>query len=351
MIRSLVFFSVLIAPIYSFATALNSVNTQINLQNEIEANRKDLNVLRSKLSDLDNQYWGNQKKLLNAVNVKRNIELMMDGLSEKLTNINNQVAKHNQQAPKVTQMALLSKLYQDTPEGMVVQFATSSELIRMLKALEKQQTELKSIKDEYTALNARFIEYVQIEKELAEMMGHVSENKKELVDAMEESRRRDKELSAKKVVVLKKSIPEKSYTDSEICGTSWRPFKNGVEFDLKESNASCTIKVPRDGKVVYKGNLSTYGDVLIVEHESEKPQKLRSIFVGKIETQAEKNSFYKTGQVIGKALMGEGSSQYLYYELREGKTPQSYLTYMNNSKIDNDKNLVQAQNNGFKRKI
>lgn len=96
----------------------------------------------------------------------------------------------------------------------------------------------------------------------------------------------------------------------------------GVNFTYK---GDALILAPLQGKIAYIGELSTYGQVIMIEHDN----KMMSVLLGDITSDLKEDDIVTQGSVIGKAFKdGDGGSKSLYYELRKEERPISTLSYL-----------------------
>ncbi len=333
-----------------YCSSAFSENYEIkDVEAQLNENIGQLKMLKSKLYELDERYNGGHKKLLNAVNVKRQIEIGIDETTERITGLNDSIQKSYSRIPSVVRMKYLSALYEDSIESSVVQHESTKQLVTLLSSLESQQIELKKIKDDYALLNARFEEFVHIEQELAQVLEKTVQHKKEVIENLYDRRESAEHLTKfveqqkKKEYARnnkKKTSSDYQFASNYMCTEVWAPIKNGIEFKLSEKLKSCSIKSPWNGKVVYQGSLSNYGNVLIVEHQKKDGQRIRSIFLGEIESKVVTSAMVEQGETIGIAKLGKGLNKNIYYELRNGKNQIHYSEYMNQERDINKDHMA-----------
>ena len=98
--------------------------------------------------------------------------------------------------------------------------------------------------------------------------------------------------------------------------------EHGLNFYYKEH---ASLIAPASGKVIYVGELSNYGNVIMIEHD----RKMISVLLGEIRSEVEEASLVTQGSVIGKLLADrDGGMKSLYYEIRKEERPVPTLSYL-----------------------
>lgn len=98
--------------------------------------------------------------------------------------------------------------------------------------------------------------------------------------------------------------------------------EHGLNFFYKEH---ASLIAPASGKVIYVGELSNYGNVVMIEHD----RKMISVLLGEIRSDVDEKSLVTQGSVIGKLLADrDGGMKSLYYEIRKEERPVPTLSYL-----------------------
>ena len=109
-------------------------------------------------------------------------------------------------------------------------------------------------------------------------------------------------------------------------------FKGGDKGITFKYDASSPIKATAGGKVVYSGELASYGKVIMLDHG----QQVRSVILGDIKMKVSKGDQVARGQVIGYTVTEHGLKKSLYYEVRKKNVAQNTLEWLkNNQKFAN----------------
>lgn len=94
----------------------------------------------------------------------------------------------------------------------------------------------------------------------------------------------------------------------------------GVSFMIDQS---VPILAPGDGKVVYIGELSSYGQVVMIDHGSD----LRTLILGNLKLNVQRNLQVKEGDVLGYAQTKVGHNK-VYFEVRKREVPEAPMKYL-----------------------
>ena len=80
-----------------------------------------------------------------------------------------------------------------------------------------------------------------------------------------------------------------------------------------------------DGEIVYSGNLSNIGNVIMIDHGKD----LRSVILGELEITQKVNDKIKQGQVLGYTSLKKSKKGKVYFELRYKNKIQKNIKWIN----------------------
>ena len=81
------------------------------------------------------------------------------------------------------------------------------------------------------------------------------------------------------------------------------------------------IRAPRQGRVIYNGELANYGKVLMIDHGND----IRSVMLGKFQSNLEKNATVNAGDILGHT---DERTDSLYFEVRKKNIAQKTIHWM-----------------------
>ena len=113
-----------------------------------------------------------------------------------------------------------------------------------------------------------------------------------------------------------------------------RFFKNPVE-DFSTYTASAKgvtfkynsiqpVKAVGGGKVVFAGDLASYGQVVLIDHGND----LRTVLLGKMDIKVKKHDNVKDGDVLAYTQNDSKDDQNLYFEVRKKNTAQNTILWL-----------------------
>lgn len=117
-----------------------------------------------------------------------------------------------------------------------------------------------------------------------------------------------------------------------------RFFKLPIDYhsDLKSSEKGITIhfsqsqplKASYSGRVIYFGDLSSYGKVLMIDHGDD----IKTVLLGAIESNVKKDDQVQEGQNLGFIRANKSSSS-LYFEVRKGNIAQKTINWLDKKSL------------------
>jgi septal ring factor EnvC (AmiA/AmiB activator) len=97
---------------------------------------------------------------------------------------------------------------------------------------------------------------------------------------------------------------------------SYKGSSKGMTFKYKKV---APVHATERGKIVYSGELSSYGKVIMIDHGHD----IRSVILGDLNIKATKGSVVKKGDILGYVNSDAGITKTLYYEVRKKNIAQN----------------------------
>jgi septal ring factor EnvC (AmiA/AmiB activator) len=79
-----------------------------------------------------------------------------------------------------------------------------------------------------------------------------------------------------------------------------------------------------DGKIVFAGDLASYGQVVLIDHGND----LRTVLLGRMSIKVKKNDSVKSGDVLAYTINDSKEAQNLYFEVRKKNTAQNTILWL-----------------------
>lgn len=201
--------------------------------------------------------------------------------------------------------------------------STEKELVQIVKEMEMRKNDLRE--SERLEVERK----VELEKKFSDVKNRqaierASENKKRLKERL-----KDVQLTEEIVVAdtLKKSVPAEEVT----AGLFQTPLKSFQDFTYEKKgityrfNGKNEIRSPRSGSVVYTGVLSTFGNIVMIDHGDDS----RSVLLGHYDYYVKNGDKVELGALIGHTKstnVNPDADGKLYYEIRKKNLAQN--TYL-----------------------
>jgi murein DD-endopeptidase MepM/ murein hydrolase activator NlpD len=332
-----------IFPVLSFASINYSPNSNMGVEN-LASVEKQLSKLTVDIDILERTLQEKNRKLLKNIEDKKKIE-------EKLTQVKEILEKN--QSELNLQITQVKRYFQNVLLGEVGGPDMPSTLMGkklLTKILEDKVRELKAIKFQMGKIHEGFIDLqkryeliVQTENDLNQLLGNLELRKKKLAENYFETQEKKEKLSIKlnrikTQLQLKKSIAKVNLSDESFSS----PLEDYFDVTFKDKGLTFKFKglnqifASKKGRVVYTGSLSTYGNVLMIDHGNNT----RSVILGDLEITVKKGEEVKKGAIIGHTKGDSSKEGNLYFEIRNKNIVQNTITLMETDFYQNHKDKI-----------
>ena len=307
------------------------------LKQKISKYNRDINLLVAKINDLESRINSSNQKYIERMKTIEGVSSELDILKASLNSAKNEISSERKKSKKAFQYYLIEKIDEDG-DNFIEKSLYEDVLRTKLAALSKLQKDSKSKIMEVENLEKKFNSFKDEEETLYGLIVSLEDQKKEAsqtyIDLVEQknsdegkldsliAKRRARKKVYKKVVTkkgtpFKLALPIDSYLSA-------KQSKQGITLAYKETE---TLKAPYSGKVVYTGKLSSYGNVIILDHGHD----VRSVLLGDISIKVKKGDDVSRGQVMGYTISDLGTTKNLYFEVRKKDVAQNTALWLNNN--------------------
>lgn len=340
--------SLLLICLLSFPV-FGSVRSVKKLEDKIANQSNQINKLAAQIQDVDSKLSVNNETYVSRMKILEGLEQEVEGLKNDLNNSASYISKEYNDTKKAFNLYLLEA--GDTSSDDVL----LSRKIYM-DLLKKKMGELKNAQGNSTKLLSLIQSYEQDisekkreEEEIYKIIVDLEGNKKEMsqkyVSLMEHKNLNQAQLDK---LIAKRKAKRKIYKKRKVSKTKIRKqlstlfklnlpldnfinvnkSKEGITFKFSETSP---IKAPRAGKIVYAGQLSNYGNVLIIDHGHD----VRSVLLGDIVAKVKKGDDVQNSQIIGYTVADLGNVKALYFEVRKKNIVQNTVNWISKNKREN----------------
>ncbi len=317
-------------------SVFNSNASVKSLKDKITSQSLQVNKLAAQIKDIDNKINSSNseyvKKMKEIDKLDLKISRLKNGLEENASHISEEyhLAKLSfdnyllESSDIDSEESILTKeIYIELLEQKIKKLKeaqlSSNQNLSLINELEQKITIMK--KDEETLYNI-IISLENNKKNYSQKYLNILENKnanQSRLDKLISKRKAVKKVFKNRNIPFKLELPLQNYVEL-------KKSKEGINLKYSETTP---ILSPRAGKVVYAGELASYGNVVIVDHGSQ----VRSVLLGDIVTKVKKGDNLKDRQLIGYTVADLGTIKSLYFEVRKKDQAQNTVSWLNTDNI------------------
>ena len=89
------------------------------------------------------------------------------------------------------------------------------------------------------------------------------------------------------------------------------------------------MKAVGGGKVVFAGDLASYGQVVLIDHGND----LRTVLLGRMDIKVKKNDSVNDGDILAYTQNDSKEDQNLYFEVRKKNTAQNTILWLESNGV------------------
>lgn len=317
-----------------------------------------LNRLNQEMADLEFYLGKESKKFSKVQDDKRFVEDKIFEARKNLDLDSENLKKQSKEAKSLL-MGLVFQKLENKEEA--VDLLKKKLFVEML---QKRVLELDSLikrnqalQTDLTQLEERYSQFASNEKEILSFINEYQNKKKEIEQKIADETIRKNELSQKSILLKKEmTIPEVSKKPIARIETNDQgdveeinvkdalnrpatnvqnvqssefgiPLKKFASFEhgqkgitFKFDQAQIDVISPKSGKIVYTGALSTFGNVVMIDHG----QDVRTVLLGQFDFTVKNGQSVNAGEVVGKTRTGSSENK-LYFEIRKSNVAQNTI--------------------------
>lgn len=296
---------------------------------ELVQSRTEVMKLGARLNSLERDLGQNNNKYLTSIEKIRLIETDIVNYQDRLQMVKSEISKRHDELNQILRAKALALV-----EDEVVQVERFDQILSLNKgksdAALKEAEALEKIVESF---QERLILLKQDEEDLLKLTLDLENKKKHMTDVYLEKVKLNQELenkmqkqkittrlsAIKKVKDLGLDIPRSLKFSSPLSSFSQAlASEKGVTYKFDKLQP---IRAPRQGRVIYNGELANYGKVLMLDHGDD----IRSVMLGKFQSNLEKNASVSVGDVLGHT---DERTDSLYFEVRKKNIAQKTIHWM-----------------------
>jgi len=288
--------------------------------------KRDILQFSKKISRLSKKIESLERKLENTNNNYLRLSRKKSSLSDNVKKIDEQLQKEQVQTSRELKK-LKKRLHQvvmiemgglDSPEQVMALKVLKSDLSKKIKNLYRYKKETLTLQKSLSQSLLKVKEIERLQGDLIDVSEELEAEKKEKALSYIHIKNKRSQLKEDLKTSLK-ARPKTFKKRRSALGYFTSPIKKRVGLDYKKKGVtflfskSQPLLTTRSGKVIHIGSLSSYGNVIMIDHGNET----RSVLLGDFKAKVKKGDQVKEGQVLGHSRLRSGQEGKVYFEVRK----------------------------------
>jgi murein DD-endopeptidase MepM/ murein hydrolase activator NlpD len=314
---------------------------------------------KQRLTTLEGQLGRDNSDLLSLLKVGEDLEREIAFLSERVVITHKQIGQQREQAVKEYNQLMIYLVDRNQDAStLVLTRAMSKRLEQKISQLGKAEVAERQVATQLELLTTALQSNLLKREQVGNRLGNLEQEKNRTAQSYLSAVKRRVELNDK-LADLERSGQKKRRKKSikkaavKISAKLSAPLGQFISKQHKSKGITYRYKGVRpvmatgDGEVVYLGELSTYGNLLIINHGN----KTRSILLGEFTPKVKKGRKIKRGELIGytsRLASTVGDEGQLYFEVRQGEIIQNTALLLD--RRDRTKNNLSNKSSSKKEK-
>ncbi len=302
-----------------------------NVQKEVDAYAKDISYLESQLGKT-------HKKYLSTMQLRQKLESKLNESESNLVQSQSETRTKIEKLKTVLKRLALQELDRNqNAAAMAARKVLSKQVSKQLTALKNISKDAADYDAELQSIRSRIKDYQETESRLAQLVQTMEEQKntkaEEYLQAISKKSAVEEKLSA-----IKLTRRVKARIKSDIDSRFSSPVDDfvGIEYDKKgityKFNGRRPVLASENGKIAYAGRLSTYGNVVLIDHGNET----RSVILGSFLPKLKKGQTVSKGDIIGYTEANTNQGK-IYFEVRKRDKAQDTIALMDKTFLQKHK--------------
>ena len=327
-IRVFIFISLFLCSTSTFASKSR------NLKNQINQHERTILKIKKKIEEMEKNLVSSNSHYLKMEKEKTRLEGKLFQANLKIKKVKENVEAELVNSQKILNALVINQLSENKTSKEILREKLLQKLVvSKIKKLKSNQKTLKKLENDIYAQTNKLNENYYTSKKLAEILSQLEFDKKTLANSYLKEVEQKEKLQGKYLKIQRtekkrrRKKNRKKVAKSKVKLQFLNPIKNFLSTKYDKKGVTYKFQGNRDifstqsGKVVYSGPLSTYGNVLMIDHGNDT----HSVILGKLKTQVAKGDTVVKGQTVGKTNSLNGETGSIYFEVRHKKQAQNTI--------------------------
>ncbi|MFL5786339.1 MAG: murein hydrolase activator EnvC family protein [Bacteriovoracaceae bacterium] len=313
-----------------------SAGAAINKAPDLSRARSEMMEMGARLSSLEKEIGSKNNLYLSSIGQIKQFESDVDAYRARLADVRREVAEGREENKKILKSYMLEADNEATePWQRRVHLNLLKKAQDKLKASEN---ELISFENKVVEFEKKLTELRKNEEELAVVIKELESRKKVAMENylahVREKKVAEKKDTRKKIDERLKVVRKEFSQAPVVQAKADRIFSHPMEDYLSKTSSPKgvtfkyqsvqPVKAVGDGKIVFAGDLASYGQVVLIDHGND----LRTVLLGKMSIKVKKNDTVKSGDVLAYTINDSKEAQNLYFEVRKKNTAQNTILWL-----------------------
>ena len=305
-------------------------------QDDLSKYRTQVMELGARLSTLEKEIGSKNNLYLSSIQQIKQFESDIKLYRDRLKEVQGQVADAQVENKRILRSYMIESENEATEDW---QRRVHLNLLQQAQnKLKTKQIELASYQEKVSGFDGKLAELKSNEEELAQVIKDLEVRKKSTMEVylakVETKKSLEKTVTKKdiktRLAQVRKELspianvqqkPDRFFSKPVDDFITFTPSSKGVTFKYQ---AIQPVKAVGGGKVVFAGDLSNYGQVLLIDHGHD----LRTVLLGRMNIKVKKNDTVSDGDILAYTMNDSKEDQNLYFEVRKKNTAQNTILWL-----------------------
>lgn len=314
-------FLILFLTAFTLSLSLSAAkNSSRKIRLNLKAEKIKLSKIAKEMAKVENELEKSNRSVLQLgkkkVTLEQNLYSLKRSLLTSMSNLGSRKSELKRLLRSVTVNTLDST---DSPEQMLAKKILVLNLKKRLSKFQRQMKKTRKAQQQLQKVEASLKLYIAKEELLLDSIAQLESSKrKRSGEYVLVKSRYEKFLKKWQRVKVKKSRTSGGKKLRTSLGTFRPPIESHKALDFRKKGVTFLFSkrqpviASRSGKVIHSGSLSTYGNVLMLDHGKDTI----SVCLGDFKAQVAKGKKVKAGDVIGYTFKPKRKDSKLYFEVR-----------------------------------
>lgn len=315
-------------------------NSVIKLKDGLGKSSRDIFELGAEIRSLEKKLGNKNEQYLTHLEKIKKLDSFIHRIREKIEENKSQLDLEVEKTKLAFEQLLLNELQPQSEEHLLKQKILKKILLSEMETLQKYENKNRKLLSMLNTYEDQLFEMKQNEKSVYELIVNLENEKKNLSQNYLNKVAIKNELEQKLEMELARERAYKANQRSQKVSTNFpvqlgKPLLDYVKVKNSKKGVTFTyegvkpVLASASGEVVYSGVLSTYGNVIILDHGND----IRSVLLGDIVVKVQKGTRLGKGDLIGYTNSDTGITKSLYYELRKKNIAQNTYKILKANKV------------------